>query len=118
MTSRGQRPVLRRCVSCRRLRDRNLLWRVVRQADGTVSLDEGMGRSAYLCPEAACLEEARRRRRLQRGLRCAVSEAILSSLEARLVPSAPQPLRQDESWSPCARDHGVLPAPPYGDLSE
>ncbi len=84
MTPPTGRPVLRRCVSCRRLCDRTQLWRVVRQADGTVSLDGGMGRSAYLCPQPSCLEEARRRRRLQRGLRCAVSEAILASLEARL----------------------------------
>ncbi|WP_371734022.1 YlxR family protein [Synechococcus sp. CCY 9618] len=118
MTSPAQRPVLRRCVSCRRLRDRSLLWRVVRLADGTVSLDDGMGRSAYLCPEADCLEEARRRRRLQRGLRCAVSEAILTSLQARLERSGPQPLRQDDPWSPRASGPGVLSAPPYGDLPE
>jgi predicted RNA-binding protein YlxR (DUF448 family) len=47
-----------------------------------------MGRSAYLCPDRACLEEARRRKRLQRGLRCAVAEAILLDLEARLGPSS------------------------------
>ncbi|MCP9787008.1 YlxR family protein [Cyanobium sp. N5-Cardenillas] len=118
MTSNARRPVLRRCVSCRRLCDRSQLWRVVRQADGSVSLDQGMGRSAYLCPEPSCLEEARRRRRLQRGLRCAVSEAILASLEARLERSAPRPLRQDEPWSPRACGPGALSAPPYGDLSE
>ncbi len=82
------RPVLRRCVSCRRLCDRRELWRVVRGADGQLSLDAGMGRSAYLCPDRACLEEARRRKRLQRGLRCAVAEAILLDLEARLGPSS------------------------------
>jgi predicted RNA-binding protein YlxR (DUF448 family) len=118
VTSPAKRPVLRRCVSCRRLRDRTQLWRVVRQADGTVRLDGGMGRSAYLCPEAACLEEARRRRRLQRGLRCAVADAIITSLEARLEGSAPRPLRQDEPWSPRERDPGALSAPPYGDLPE
>jgi predicted RNA-binding protein YlxR (DUF448 family) len=57
------RPVLRRCVACRTLRDRRELWRVVRQAEGGVVLDQGMGRSAYLCPQLSCLEEARKRRR-------------------------------------------------------
>jgi predicted RNA-binding protein YlxR (DUF448 family) len=113
-----RRPVLRRCVSCRRLRDRNQLWRVVREADGRLSLDGGMGRSAYLCPERACLEEARRRKRLQRGLRCPVGDAILLNLEARLEPSSQQPLRQDELWSQRACGHGVIQAPPNGDLPE
>jgi len=78
------RPVLRRCVSCRTLQDRRDLWRVVRLAGGGIALDRGMGRSAYLCPQQTCLEEARRRRRLQRALRCAVEDCILSTLEARL----------------------------------
>lgn len=49
-----------------------------------MALDQGMGRSAYLCPQPACLEEARRRKRLQRALRCAVSDSILEALDRRL----------------------------------
>jgi hypothetical protein len=84
------RPVLRRCVACRTLQDRRDLWRVVRLAGGGIALDRGMGRSAYLCPQQTCLEEARRRRRLQRALRCSVEECILTTLETRLLtpPSA------------------------------
>jgi predicted RNA-binding protein YlxR (DUF448 family) len=78
------RPVLRRCVACRQLKDRVDLWRLVRLAGGGLALDAGMGRSAYLCPDPACLEDARRRRRLQRSLRCAVEEAIYTALEGRL----------------------------------
>ena len=85
MSGAGPRPVLRRCVACRRLEDRRSLWRVIRLAEGGLALDGGMGRSAYLCPSDACLEEARRRRRLQRALRCPVPEAILSALAARLA---------------------------------
>jgi predicted RNA-binding protein YlxR (DUF448 family) len=83
------RPVLRRCVSCRTLADRRQLWRVIRLADGGLGLDAGMGRSAYLCASAACLEEARRRKRLQRALRCRVSDSILATLEARLATAGP-----------------------------
>ena len=81
------RPVLRRCVSCRLLVDRCQLWRVTRLAAGGLVLDGGMGRSAYLCPSPSCLDEARRRKRLQRSLRCPVSDSIFATLEARL-PSA------------------------------
>lgn len=80
----GGRPVLRRCVACRERLDRQLLWRVIRLAEGGIALDRGMGRSAYLCPRHSCVEEARRRRRLQRALRCPVTDAILDALEQRL----------------------------------
>ena len=82
------KPVLRRCVTCRELLDRQLLWRVIRLADGGLALDGGMGRSAYLCPSQACLEEARRRRKLQKALRCQVADSIYAALEQRLL-SAP-----------------------------
>jgi predicted RNA-binding protein YlxR (DUF448 family) len=95
MSHRG-RPVLRRCVACRQLKDRTDLWRLVRLAEGGLALDRGMGRSAYLCPHPDCLNEARRRRRLQRSLRCVVDEAILNSLEQRLPRL--HPLRQDDQW--------------------
>jgi predicted RNA-binding protein YlxR (DUF448 family) len=85
------RPVLRRCVACRNLRDRRQLWRVVRQAEGGVVLDQGMGRSAYLCPQLSCLEEARRRRRLPRALRCPVDESLLDILMQRLSNEAQRP---------------------------
>jgi predicted RNA-binding protein YlxR (DUF448 family) len=83
------RPVLRQCVACRCLVDRRLLWRVVRLAEGGLALDGGMGRSAYLCPSPSCLEEARRRKRLQRSLRCPVSDGVYAELQARIVTSGP-----------------------------
>lgn len=84
----GGRPVLRQCVACRSQLDRRQLWRVIRLAGGAgIALDQGMGRSAYLCPERNCLEEARRRKRLQRALRCQVPESILAALERRLAES-------------------------------
>ena len=87
----GGRPVLRRCVACRTLRDRRELWRVVRQAGGGVVLDQGMGRSAYVCPQLSCLEETRRRRRLQRALRCPVDESLMEFLMQRLSNEGQRP---------------------------
>lgn len=79
---------MRRCVACRQLCDRRQLWRVIHLAGGGVALDRGMGRSAYLCPSPACLQEARRRRRLQRALRCPVEDSLLDQLEQRLLAGA------------------------------
>jgi uncharacterized protein len=77
-------PVLRRCVTCRQLLDRQQLWRVIRLAEGGVALDQGMGRSAYVCPNRDCFEEAKRRRKLQKALRCQVADSLLADLEQRL----------------------------------
>jgi predicted RNA-binding protein YlxR (DUF448 family) len=78
------RPVLRRCVACRQLLDRSLLWRVIRDHKNGVLLDRGMGRSAYLCPTEACLDEARRRKRLNKALRCQVPDSVVEVLQERL----------------------------------
>jgi len=79
------RPILRRCVACRQLLDRRQLWRVVPDHQDGVLLDAGMGRSAYLCPQEACLEEARRRKRLQKALRCQVPDSVVEVLQERLT---------------------------------
>jgi hypothetical protein len=42
-----------------------------------------MGRSAYLCPKEECLEDARRRKRLQKALRCQVPDAVITVLQER-----------------------------------
>jgi predicted RNA-binding protein YlxR (DUF448 family) len=80
----NQKPILRRCVACRQLLDRRQFWRVIRDHKDGVLLDAGMGRSAYLCKQEECLEEARRRKRLQKALRCQVPDALLATLQERL----------------------------------
>ncbi|WP_413359668.1 YlxR family protein [Prochlorococcus sp. MIT 1201] len=80
----NQRPVLRCCVTCRQLLDRQQLWRVIRDHQEGVVLDAGMGRSAYLCPNEVCLEEALRRKRLQKALRCQVPNSVVEVLQKRL----------------------------------
>jgi len=75
-------------VACRELLGRQQLWRVIRLAEGGIGLDQGMGRSAYLCPSQVCLDEAKRRKRLQRALRCQVADSIVETLERRLTSGA------------------------------
>ena len=81
----NQRPVLRRCVACRKLLDRKQLLKVTRDyQDGAVVLEGGMGRSAYICPNEVCLEEAWRRKRLNKALRCQVLPSVVEMLQKRL----------------------------------
>ena len=66
----------RQCVGCREMKDKKSLIRVVRSAEGKVSLDFGgraPGRGAYVCSED-CLAAARKTRKLERALRCKVTD--------------------------------------------
>ncbi|MGB7519018.1 MAG: YlxR family protein [Spirulinaceae cyanobacterium] len=72
-------------MSCRKLGQKEEFWRVVRvHPTREVKLDEGMGRSAYLCPQPECLQLAQKKNRLGRSLRTKVSEDIYQSLWQRL----------------------------------
>lgn len=78
-------PNQRRCICCRRIGPKDSFWRVVRtHPSQTIVLDQGMGRSAYLCPEAQCLQQAQKKNRLGRSLKAPVSEALYATLWQRL----------------------------------
>ncbi|MCL2062586.1 MAG: YlxR family protein [Firmicutes bacterium] len=50
----------RMCIACRQMYDKNALMRIVKSADGTVSLDatgKKSGRGAYICNAEACVNK-------------------------------------------------------------
>jgi len=62
----------RTCAACRRTEAKRGLIRVVRDAEGRVTVDptgKQKGRGAYLCPDPACWTTAIKRRALERALR-------------------------------------------------
>ncbi len=62
---------MRMCVSCREMRPKKEMKRVVRTPEGSVAIDRtgrANGRGAYLCGSAACLEKAIKSRALERVL--------------------------------------------------
>ncbi len=81
---------LRLCLACRRLAPREEFWRVVRLwPSHLVQLDGGMGRSAYLCPQSACLKQAQRKDRLSKTLKVKVPPEIYQALWNRIPAAAP-----------------------------
>lgn len=58
---------------------------MVRLASNQIQLDEGMGRSAYLCPNLECWTVAKSKNRLQSSLRTKVDDRIYKSLKERLT---------------------------------
>ena len=74
----------RMCVSCRQILHKDQLWRVVRvHPTSQVRLDTGMGRSAYLCQQANCIQSAHKKKRLNRALRTNVPDGIYAQLAAQ-----------------------------------
>jgi uncharacterized protein len=77
----------RRCVSCRTVAPKSTFWRIVRcHPDRIVRLDQGMGRSVYLCPTLTCLKSAQKKDRLSRSLKTKVDATVYHRLEQRLEP--------------------------------
>ncbi len=79
------KPNWRRCISCRKVDLKHEFWRIVRVfPSGKVQLEEGMGRSAYICPNSSCLSIAHKKNKLGKALRGSVPEEIYSKLWQRL----------------------------------
>ena len=78
---------LRMCTVCRKRFEKKDLIRVARTPDGAVPDLNGTlpGRGAYLCRSRECLELARKGRKLERGLKCAIPDDIYEILEKELT---------------------------------
>ena len=81
----SQSPILRRCVACKKILDRKFLLKVTRDFQNGVVLSDGMGRSAYLCRSESCFEEALKRKRLQKALRCDIHSSVFNMLQKQLI---------------------------------
>jgi predicted RNA-binding protein YlxR (DUF448 family) len=81
-------PNYRRCISCRKVALKGEFLRVVRlHPSHDIALNQGMGRSAYLCPQIACLQAARKKARLSRVLKASVPDSIYQALLQQLPTS-------------------------------
>ena len=77
----------RRCTGCGEHFPKKELIRVLRTPEGEIVLDlvgKASGRGAYICKKAECLKKARKARRLEASLECAIPDAVYSRLEEEL----------------------------------
>ena len=77
----------RQCVGCREMKDKKSLLRVVKSPEGDVSLDVGgkkPGRGAYVCPDGACVQRARKSRALERAFETAIPAEVYDAMETEL----------------------------------
>lgn len=77
----------RQCVGCRTMKDKKELMRIVKTPEGEICADttgKKSGRGAYICPDAQCLQKARKARALERAFETAIPEEVYDALVAQM----------------------------------
>ena len=78
---------MRMCTGCGEMKPKRELIRVVKSPEGQISLDKtgrSPGRGAYVCPDLACFQKARKSKRLERVFASAIPEEVYDALEREL----------------------------------
>ena len=78
---------VRRCTGCGEHFPKISLIRVLRTPEGEITLDltgKKSGRGAYICRSVECFKRARKQRRLEASLECAIPEEVYDKLEGEL----------------------------------
>lgn len=81
----------RMCTGCGEMKPKKELIRVVRSAEGEISLDatgKKPGRGAYLCRDVQCLKKAAKGKRLEHSFQCAIPPEVYAALEEELIRDA------------------------------
>ena len=77
----------RQCLGCNEHKAKSELLRVVRTPEGEIVLDftgKKSGRGAYICKNLSCLQKARKSRRIDRNLDCAIPDEVYDRMEGEL----------------------------------
>ncbi|MBP3321599.1 MAG: YlxR family protein [Clostridia bacterium] len=78
----------RKCVGCSNCFPKKELIRVVRDSEGSVSLDftgKKAGRGAYLCKNLSCFKKAQKAKRFESNLECTIPEEVYEALSLELA---------------------------------
>ncbi len=73
----------RRCTGCGEHFAKNELIRVLRTPEGEIVIDatgKKSGRGAYICKKLDCFKKARRQKRLETSLECAIPDEVYEKL--------------------------------------
>lgn len=74
----------RMCVSCRELKDKKSMLRIVKNAEGKIFIDfssKASGRGAYICDNVECVKRLKSKRLLNKTFSCNVDDNVYASVE-------------------------------------
>lgn len=75
---------LRQCISCRELKEKREMLRVVKDGEGKIFLDfssKAAGRGAYVCNNPDCIKKLKKQRLLNKNFSCEVDESVYAAIE-------------------------------------
>ena len=73
----------RTCIGCNTKKNKNDLIRIVKDKNGIIKIDNTgkmQGRGAYICNNIACLENAKKKRKLEKSFSYKIDENIYENL--------------------------------------
>ena len=77
--------VMRLCISCRKTFDRNNLIKITNDHKRGIMLQNGMGRSAYICKSKKCYSDSKIKKKLKKALKKDLGAEFLNFFEKELA---------------------------------
>ena len=68
---------LRMCISCRELKEKRGMLRIVKDGEGKIFIDfssKASGRGAYICNDPECVKRLKQKKLLNKTFSCAVED--------------------------------------------
>lgn len=79
---------MRLCLGCNEMKPKKEMIRVVRSAEGEISLDltgKKSGRGAYICKDVECFNKARKAKRFEKSFSCRIEQEVYEVMENELA---------------------------------
>lgn len=73
----------RMCISCKEMKDKKQLIRIVKNPEGEISLDftgKKNGRGAYICPSEDCVKKCVKSRLINKAFKCEIDRQVYDKI--------------------------------------
>ena len=88
-----EKPVMRKCISCRKTYDRKDLLKITKDHKKGIMLQKGMGRSAYICRSKNCYSDSKIKKKLQKSLKTSLEPEFIEIFEKEIKSYNDYPIK-------------------------
>ena len=78
-------PAMRLCIACRKTFDRNNLLKITNDHKLGIMVNQGMGRSAYICKSKKCYTDSKLKKKLQKALKSILNPDFFDIFEREIA---------------------------------
>ncbi len=78
-------PVMRKCISCRTTFDRKNLLKITNDHKLGIMINQGIGRSAYICKSKKCSTDPKLQKKLQKALKSVLNPDFFDIFEREIA---------------------------------